>query len=197
VEEYDSSRFEKATPPVDQKPRLLIVDDDEDFLMVQRALLEEQGYEVVTARDGFDAMNKIPEVQPDLFVIDGMMPRMSGYQLTDLIRGTLETRDRPVIFASAKGSDRDRKMMAQKGVRQYLVKPFENSAMIAAVKEEVDRPGFRISTKRRTIKDILYDEGKRRAAHAATESKQKRWQTISTVEGFLKDNRRKGAFDKD
>ncbi len=189
-------RRKPAEAAAEPRPRIMLVDDDADYLDIQRQVLEER-YEVVTAVDGMDALNKIPDVQPDLFVIDGMMPRMSGYQLVDMIRGTMETRGTPIVFASAKGSERDKKMMAGKGVPHYLVKPFEPSEMIRTIEAIVSAPGFEVQKKKQRLEDFLYEEGKRRAEVMSHTDKKKRWETYGALEGFLKQNRGKGAFDRD
>ncbi len=182
--------------PSGPRPRILLVDDDEDFLTIQRTILEEH-YEVVTATDGLDALNKIPEVEPDLYIIDGMMPKMSGYQLIDMIHGALETRGKPIIFASAKGSPRDKRMMEQKGVYKYLVKPFDSKTLLDAVHDIVHSAGFRVSGKKQDIGDILYREGKRRAEVASTTDMKKRWKSYGKLENFLKSNKQRDPFDKE
>lgn len=189
----DDEQEETSRP---QRARILMVDDDVEYLMIQRQILEEE-FEVVTAEDGLEAMAKIPDVQPDIFVVDGMMKKMSGYQLVDMLRATLETRSLPIVFASAKGSERDRKMMFQKGVDHYLVKPFPTRQLLQTLEEIVAFPGFRIRPKRRTITEILYDEGKRRAEAMAHVDKTKRWETYGTLEGFLRENRAKDAARHD
>jgi len=173
-----------------QKPRVLMVDDDADHIVAARQALEDD-FEVVTAEDGLDAMAKVPDAQPDIFIIDGMMPKMSGYQLVEMLRGTMETRALPIVFASAKGSERDKRMMFQKGVDRYLVKPFPLGELLETMREIAAMPGFRIRTKRRSIREILYDEGKRRAEAIAHVDKTKRWETYGTLEGFLKETRKK------
>lgn len=174
------------------RARILMVDDDADFLVITRQILEEE-FEVVTAEDGLEAMAKVPDVQPDIFIIDGMMPKMSGYQLVEMLRGTMETRALPIVFASAKGSERDKKMMFQKGVDRYLVKPFPTRELLITLHEIAGQPGFHVRSKRRSIRDILYDEGKRRAEAVAHVDKTKRWETYGALEGFLKETRRKDS----
>ncbi|MBX3729290.1 MAG: response regulator [Candidatus Sumerlaeia bacterium] len=176
---------EHHTPAIGS-PRVLLVDDDEDFLVITRSMLEEH-YEVITAHDGFEALNKVPEVEPDIFIIDGMMPKMSGYQLIDMLKGAQETHFRPIIFCSARGSDRDRRLVEQKGVRHYLVKPFSPARLLGMLDEIVADPSFIVADKKRSYKDILYEEGVRRAAHMTAESRKRRWETYDTLEKFLKD----------
>ncbi|MBI5154018.1 response regulator, partial [Candidatus Poribacteria bacterium] len=150
------------TPPPaegpEDRPRVMLVDDDEDFLEYARLALE-QTYEVVSACDGFDALNKIPDTEPDLFIIDGMMPKMSGYQLIEMIKQASDTRHKPIIFCSAKGSPKDRKMIAQKGIPYYLVKPFETDRLVHLVNIVTREPDFQVAPKKKSIKSILYEEG--------------------------------------
>ncbi|MDK2973438.1 MAG: hypothetical protein PWP23_3193 [Candidatus Sumerlaeota bacterium] len=183
------SSGEHRLPEVPQ-PRILLVDDDDDFRVITRGFLEEY-YEVVTAHDGFDALNKIPDIEPDIFIIDAMMPKMSGFQLIDTLRGANETRNKPIIFCSARGSERDRKLVAQKGVPHFIVKPFPPEKLLAVLEEIVSADEFIIADKKQTFRELMYEEGVRRAAHMTLENRKQRWDTYTALEKFLKDTVRK------
>ena len=97
-----------ASPPAAQEapsnkvvPRILIVDDDEDMRKVMQLELE-RWFEVITAEDGLAAMDKALHWWPDLFVIDWMLPKVSGYQMVEILRRTAEFQQSPIVFVSAK-----------------------------------------------------------------------------------------------
>lgn len=177
-------------------PRVMLVDDDEEFLLVMRAVLEEE-FEIVLAHDGFDAINKIPEMEPDIFVVDAMMPRMSGYQFVDTIKGSIDTYFKPIIFASAKGNARDIKLAQQKGAAKYLVKPFSPEDLRTAIREVTKDPNFRPAIKTKSIQEILIEEGRRRAAHMSYEHRKKMWESFGTIQSFLKDLKSEGGEEKE
>jgi len=169
-------------------PRIYIVDDDEDFLLIARTSLEKE-FEVIVSNNGRDCLNKISYVQPDLFILDGMMPKLSGYQMLDMLHGSNETCNIPIIFASAKSDPRDKKHVMMKGVVKYLVKPFPESALIDAVKNVTGQPGFVCRNKTNTISEVLYREGKERAeAHEISEAR-KRWETNQKLRNVIKDGK--------
>ena len=170
-------------------PRILMVDDDEEFLKDARELLERH-YEVVTSTNGLTAINKVNEVEPDLFVLDGLMPKMSGFQMVDMLRGTPGTVSKPIVFLAGRDNERDRSMLKKKGVRNILMKPVEPQALKKEIDSVVERPDFEVKPKRRTIKKVLYDEGKKRAEHNQHTDKQKMWQSYNKLEGFLKNNQK-------
>jgi DNA-binding response OmpR family regulator len=177
------------------RPRVLVVDDEVDFLDYIRLALEED-YEVVTAHDGFDALNKIPEIEPDIFVVDGMMPKMSGYQLIDALNTAHDTRGKPIIFVSAKGGQRDQKLVFAKGVTHYLVKPFDTKLLLEALGEVCRDPGFHVAEKSKTIDVILISEGKRREKDDINEERKRRWASYNSIEKFLKENKESDPFTK-
>jgi CheY-like chemotaxis protein len=172
------------------KPRLLLVDDDEDFLFLARTTLE-RPYEVVTAHNGMDALAKLEYVQPDLILLDAMMPKLSGYQLLDILHQSTEVRDIPVLFMSAKGSPRDKQLALSKGVVGYLVKPFTDEVLFRTVTDIVEKPGFRLQRKAMAIRDVLYKEGKARISTGDIAEVKKRWESNAKFNTFLKDQKEK------
>ncbi|MCB2154510.1 response regulator [bacterium] len=186
----------KAPTAAPVVPRVLLVDDDADFLLMIRTALEDI-YEVVTAHNGFDALNKIPDTEPDIYIIDGMMPKMSGYQLIDLLHQSMDTHTKPIIFASAKSSPRDRRMVFEKGVTHYLVKPFETEKLLDALNEVSTAPGFQVAEKKKTIKEILYEEGLRREREEHSERRKNRWKTYGDIQKWLTDHKNENPFEKE
>lgn len=170
------------------KPRILMVDDDEDFLFLARTTLE-RPYEVVTASNGMDAMNKLEYVQPDLILLDGMMPKLSGYQMLDILHQSTEMKDIPILFMSAKGSPRDQQLALSKGAVKYLVKPFTDEILFNAVLNIVEQPGFVIHKKTMAIRDVLYKEGKTRLTGGDIAEAKKRWESNAKFSTFLKETK--------
>lgn len=186
TESPSSDAVHRPTDPL-ARPRVMIIDDDPDFLLLARTALEET-HEVVVSENGFEALSKIPEVEPDIFVIDGMMPRMSGYQLIEILKGSMETAFKPILFVSARCSDRDKRMLATKGVEDFLEKPFTPERLTERIDAIVDRPGFLVAPKKQSIRDLLQKEGHRRAANKALEDRRKRWETARELKSFIKEN---------
>ena len=106
------------------RPRVLVVDDDAEILMLIHAILD-QKFEVCTAGDGIQAIEKITTYQPDIIVLDAMMPKMSGYQLCQSLRRNARFSKTPIMFVSAKATPRDRDYAMRIGADDFLAKPFE------------------------------------------------------------------------
>ncbi len=112
--------------------RVLVVDDDLPFLEATRTMLEEHGYDVVTAHDGSEGLRRAECESPDLIVLDVMMPRRSGLCVLEHIghRGRPGPR---IVVVSANEGDRHEKLAREKGADLYLRKPFEMRELLAAV----------------------------------------------------------------
>ena len=114
--------------------KILAVDDEKHIVRLVQVNLERQGYEVVTAFDGKEALQKVEEERPDLVVLDVMMPYMDGFEVLQSLRRNPSTRDIPVIMLTAKAQDADVFRGWQSGVDCYLTKPFNPMELIAFVK---------------------------------------------------------------
>lgn len=116
--------------------RVLVVDDDLPSLKMNSYLLREEGYEVVTATDGVEGMQKLEEETIDLVILDVMMPMMDGHETLRRLR---QRYDVPVIFLSAKGETADKVRGLEIGADDYLAKPFEPAELLARVKSVMRR----------------------------------------------------------
>jgi diguanylate cyclase (GGDEF)-like protein len=124
----------------DERPDLiLVVDDDQDIASFVAFNLEIQGYEVMRARDGQEAIELMETRRPDLAVIDWMMPRMDGVELTRKLRSEPLTSALPVIMLTAKSLTIDKVLGLTAGVDDYLVKPFDTAELIARVASTLRR----------------------------------------------------------
>jgi DNA-binding NarL/FixJ family response regulator len=119
--------------------QLLVVDDDPSLLLAVSETLRAEGYEVVTARRGAEAMVRVAEAMPDLIISDIRMPGMDGYALVRNLRSSPRTRLIPIIFLTAKDETADRIEGFRTGVDAYLTKPFESEELIAIVSSILDR----------------------------------------------------------
>jgi len=113
--------------------RLLVVDDEPNLLRAVAACLRGEGFEVVTARSGAEALVRVAETVPDLIVSDIRMPGMDGYQLARQLRASARTALTPVVFLTAKDETADRIEGFRTGVDAYLTKPFEPDELVAVI----------------------------------------------------------------
>jgi len=114
--------------------KILAVDDERAIVRLVQVNLERQGYQVVTAFDGKEALEKVESERPDLIVLDVMMPYMDGFEVLQNLKKNPNTRDIPVIMLTAKAQDADVFRGWQSGVDCYLTKPFNPMELIAFVK---------------------------------------------------------------
>lgn len=119
--------------------RILVADDDPDILQVVRVNLELEGYEVETAQDGQEALEKATALPPDLILLDIMMPRMDGLTALHRIRGHATTGNTSVILLTARGLPEDRVRGLELGADDYITKPFDVSELVARVKAVMRR----------------------------------------------------------
>ncbi|PWB63513.1 MAG: adenylate/guanylate cyclase domain-containing response regulator [Bradyrhizobiaceae bacterium] len=115
-------------------PRILAVDDAPANLEILRVRLESQGYEVVTATDGEQALERVAELEPDLVLLDIMMPKLDGISVVKRLKGDARQRFVPVILVTAKADTRDIVAGLEAGGDDYLTKPFEHAALMARVR---------------------------------------------------------------
>ena len=129
------------------RTRLLVVEDDVDTCSLIRHGLEGQ-YEIVEANDGITAIEFAVRYKPDVFIIDGMLPRMTGYQLALMLKKNREFYRSPIIFISGKASERDRHYVQRLGVNHFLGKPFTAQRLRGLIEEFENSPDFSVRTDR-------------------------------------------------
>lgn len=118
--------------------KILAVDDERHIVRLVEVNLQRAGYEVVTAFDGKEALEKVKSESPDLIVLDVMMPYMDGFEVLKNLKADSETRDIPVIMLTAKAQDADVFRGWQSGVDCYLTKPFNPMELLTFVKRIFD-----------------------------------------------------------
>jgi twitching motility two-component system response regulator PilG len=119
--------------------KILVIDDSKTIRRTAETLLAKEGCTVYTAVDGFDALSKIADHNPDVIFVDIMMPRLDGYQTCSLIKHNENFRDTPVIMLSSKDGLFDRARGRIVGAEQYLTKPFTRDELLGAIAEQVSR----------------------------------------------------------
>jgi CheY-like chemotaxis protein len=115
------------------RKRILICDDDPVILRLLQVNLELEGYEVLSAHHGEEAVRIAAEEHPDCVILDIMMPRMDGYQAVKEIKSNDDTRDIPVVFLSAKAQQADIEKGRAYGVTDYLTKPFDPTELLEII----------------------------------------------------------------
>ncbi|SER04065.1 DNA-binding response regulator, OmpR family, contains REC and winged-helix (wHTH) domain [Lachnospiraceae bacterium NE2001] len=120
------------------KQKILIVDDDENIAELISLYLEKEQYDTETAHDGEEALKLIEVYNPDLILLDLMLPGIDGYEVCQQVR---KTRDIPIIMLSAKGEVFDKVLGLKMGADDYMVKPFDANELIARVSAVLRRSG--------------------------------------------------------
>ncbi|MEW7848334.1 Hpt domain-containing protein [Massilia aurea] len=122
-----------AAAPQARRPTVMVVDDSLTVRRVTQRLLEREGYRVVLAKDGIEALELIGEGAPDLMLVDIEMPRMDGFDLTRNVRGNEATRAIPIIMITSRTADKHRNVALGLGVNAYFGKPYQETVLLAAI----------------------------------------------------------------
>ncbi|GAA6113556.1 response regulator YycF [Apilactobacillus apinorum] len=116
--------------------KILVVDDEKPITDIEKFNLEKEGYDVVVAYDGEEALQKVEEESPDLIILDLMLPKVDGLEVAREVR---KTRDMPIIMVTAKDSELDKVLGLELGADDYVTKPFSNRELVARVKANLRR----------------------------------------------------------
>ena len=115
------------------KGKILVVDDEIYIVHILDFSLGMEGYEVLTALDGEQALEKAHAEHPDLIVLDIMMPKLDGYETCKMLKADPATKDVPVILLSAKGRNVDQKIGFEVGADDYITKPFSPRKLVERI----------------------------------------------------------------
>ena len=118
--------------------KILVIDDSKTIRRTAETLLSKEGCQVFTAIDGFDALSKIADHQPDLIFVDIMMPRLDGYETCSLIKHNKMFKETPVIMLSSKDCLFYRARGRIVGSEQYLTKPFTKDELLGAISNQIN-----------------------------------------------------------
>jgi len=116
---------------------VLIADDDRDIVRFVALNLRLEGFDVVVANDGQDALDMALDVRPSLILLDTMMPRMDGYEVCSRLRDQRPDAQIPVIMLTAKSMDADRSMAYTAGASDWVTKPFDPADLVSKVKDHL------------------------------------------------------------
>ncbi len=116
-----------------EKKTILLVDDEPDLLESLSIRFKASGYNVLTAVDGLDALQKARTLSPDLIILDLMLPKMDGYKVARLLKFDNRYSHIPILILSARGQDLDKEMGKNAGADDYMVKPFVSVDLISRV----------------------------------------------------------------
>ena len=150
-------------------PHILVVEDEDALSTLLQYNLDKEGYDVVVAGDGEEALTLVSERLPDIIILDWMLPKISGIEVCRRLRQRSESRNVPIIMLTARGEESDRIRGLDTGADDYIVKPFamsELSARIRAVLRRI-RPG--LAEDRVQIGDLTIDRVAHRVKRAGKE----------------------------
>ena len=119
--------------------KILVVDDEPTIVRLMEFILARQGHEMIVAVNGEEALQKIKAHQPDLVLLDIMMPRIDGYEVAQKLRADPQTADLPIIMLSAKAQDEDIRRGVEVGVDEYITKPFTPDHLVQVVSQHLSR----------------------------------------------------------
>jgi two-component system phosphate regulon response regulator PhoB len=139
------------------RPRVLIVEDEDAQAEVLRYNFDREGFDVLVAADGEEAILAVEEQQPDLVLLDWMLPGTSGVTVCRRLRTHPETRDLPIIIVTARGEEADRVRGFESGADDYVAKPFSPTELVARVRAVLRRARPSLSEERLTCGDLLMD----------------------------------------
>ena len=117
--------------------KVMIVDDSVAIRRTAETLLKREGYTVITADDGFEALSKIVDNHPDIIFLDIMMPRLDGYQTCTVIKNNRQFKTTPVVMLSSKDGVFDKARGRLVGSEQFLTKPFTREELLEAIHQHV------------------------------------------------------------
>ena len=118
-----------------QKGKVLVVDDEVNITQILEFSIGSEGYEVLTASNGEEAIDKARREQPDLIILDIMMPKIDGYEACRILKANPITKNIPVVLLTAKGRDIDKRLGYEVGASDYIIKPFSPNKLIERIHE--------------------------------------------------------------
>lgn len=117
------------------KTKVLIVDDEQDLVETLKFRLEAKGYEVISAFDGQEGLDKAHKEKPDVIILDLMLPKMDGYKICRLLKFDANYKKIPIVMFTARAQEEDKEMGYKMGANAYITKPFEPNVLIAKIEE--------------------------------------------------------------
>ena len=137
------------------EPVVLVVDDSPTVRKIVQLTLQRERIRVVTAGDGLSALAAVTDEEPDLILLDIMLPRMDGYNICQVIRKNMAYRDMPIIMLSGKDGLFDRMRGKLAGSTEYITKPFDSAELVAVVKRHLESVTPRDRSRLRPRQQVL------------------------------------------
>ncbi len=120
-----------------EKKRILIVDDEPELRDALKIRIESSGYEAILASDGEEALKRTREMEPDLIILDIMLPKISGFKVCRMIKFDPKYKNIPVIMLTVRTGKEDRLLGIQSGAEEYITKPFSDDDLMARIKKHL------------------------------------------------------------
>jgi DNA-binding response OmpR family regulator len=124
--------------------KILIIEDDRSAARLAQYTIQQAGYDVILAYDGYEGLEKTLNEHPDLVILDIMLPGLDGYEVCHRLRAEPETITLPILMISAKAREEDRNIGLKVGADDYLAKPVEPSVMLAKIAELLTGKGNQV-----------------------------------------------------
>jgi DNA-binding response OmpR family regulator len=115
--------------------KILVADDEPDFVELISMRLEVNGFKVVAAKDGQEAIDKTKKENPDLLILDLMMPKLDGFEVCRMLKFDDNFRNLPIIVLSALDQQQDREKAIKAGADEYFIKPFDLSLLLTKIRD--------------------------------------------------------------
>jgi chemosensory pili system protein ChpA (sensor histidine kinase/response regulator) len=122
----------------------MVVDDSITVRRVTERFLQRNGFRVVTAKDGLDAISLLQESRPHVILLDIEMPRMDGYEFATHVRNDARFSDVPIIMITSRVGDKHRARAIEIGVNDYLGKPYQDEQLLDAIKRQLEEQGVQL-----------------------------------------------------
>jgi DNA-binding response OmpR family regulator len=119
--------------------KILIVDDEVDLVKTIRLSLETEGFKVIASYDGEDALNQARKENPDLIILDIMLPKFDGYKVCRLLKFDEKHKHIPILMLTAKTQEKDKTLGMETGADEYITKPFDIDELLAKVKSYLNK----------------------------------------------------------
>lgn len=120
---------------MNDKKKILIIDDEDDFVKALTVRLNSAGYDVISAHDGIEGLNIARNNEPDLILLDLMIPKMNGYKVARFLKFDESYKQIPIIMLTARAEEEDKKLGKETGADMYITKPFDNVELLKSISE--------------------------------------------------------------
>ncbi len=117
--------------------RILIVDDEQDIVESLKFVLESSGFECYCAYNGEDGLNLAREIEPDLIILDVMMPKINGFKICRLLKYDVKYKNIPILMVTARSQTEDKLIGEETGVDEYITKPFDLNEIVKKVEDHL------------------------------------------------------------